>query len=113
MRTFKQTTASTDIAADIATLKEQLASVIATLSSLASAAGVGEAGSYTIREFSARNRLSESQYHKLRREGRGPRLMSTGSVGKRISAQAEDDWVKAREAEAAAEAAIARPETSQ
>ena len=96
MRSAKQ-----NVASEIAALKEQLASVVATLVALANAAAVGERGSYSIKEFLARNQLSESQYHKLRRHGRGPRVMSVGSCGVRISRQAELDWVSSREREAA------------
>ena len=85
---------------DLADLKEQLGSVIATLTLLVDAAGEREAASFTLKRFLARNSLSESQYHKLRREGRGPRIMKTGSVGVRISRQAELDWIAAREIEA-------------
>lgn len=85
---------------DLADLKEQLGSVIATLNLLVDAAGERAAASFTLKRFLARNSLSKSQYHKLRREGRGPRIMKTGSVGVRISRQAELDWIAAREIEA-------------
>jgi hypothetical protein len=42
-----------DVASEIAALKEQLASVVATLVALANAAAVGERGSYSIKEFLA------------------------------------------------------------
>jgi hypothetical protein len=103
MRNAKQ-----NFAADIA-LKEQLASVVATFAAQANAAAVGERGSYSIKEFLARHRLSESQFHKLRREGCGPRTMRTGSVGVRISRAAERDWVLGREREAAEFGANATP----
>jgi hypothetical protein len=66
------------------------------------AKAVKESGteSFTIAQFCKRNGLSESQYHKLRREARGPRTMSVGSVGVRISRESEKDWITAREAEA-------------
>ena len=95
MRSAKQ-----NVASEIAALKEQLASVVATLVALANAAAVGERGSYSIKEFLARNQLSESQYYKLRRQGRGPRVMSVGACGVRISRQAELDWIAARETDA-------------
>jgi hypothetical protein len=94
MRSAKQ-----DFAADIVALKGQLGDMLATLAALANAAREGETGSYTLKQFLARHKLSESQYHKLRRTGRGPRTMRTGSVGVRISRQAELDWIVAREAE--------------
>jgi hypothetical protein len=95
MRSAKQ-----NLAADVAALKGQLSEVLATLAMLAKAASEHQAGSYTLKQFLARNSLSESQYHKLRRAGLGPRVMKTGSVGVRISRQAELDWITAREAEA-------------
>jgi hypothetical protein len=70
------------------------------LDALVKLAEVHNAASFTIPHFCKRNNLSESQYHKLRREGRGPRTMSTGSVGVRISRESEADWIRAREAEA-------------
>ena len=97
MRSAKQ-----NLTTDIAALKEQLSSVITMLATLVSAPSEGERGSFTSKEFQKRHKLSESQYHKLRREGRGPRTMSTGDVGVRISSEADKDWVAAREAEAAA-----------
>ena len=99
MRSAKQT-----FAADIAALGRQLSNVLATLTLLVNAVGEREAASFTLKRFLARNSLSESQYHKLRREGRGPRTMKTGSVGVRISRQAELDWIAAREIEAEAAA---------
>ena len=88
--------------ADIAALKGQLSDVLATLATLANAVREGEAASFKLKKFLARNDLSESQYHKLRRQGRGPRVMSVGSCGVRISRQAERDWIAARETEAEA-----------
>jgi hypothetical protein len=90
-----------NFASDIASLRGQLSDVLATLAKLAKAAAIGERSSYSIKEFLARHRLSESQFHKLRRERRGPRTMRTGSVGVRISREAERDWILEREREAA------------
>jgi hypothetical protein len=60
--------------------------------------------SYTIDEFCQRHRFSRSLYYKLDKAGKGPRTMPLlGCV--RISEEAEREWVKAREAEATAEAA--------
>jgi hypothetical protein len=42
------------------------------------------------------------QFFKLCREGHGPRLMSVGSVGKRVSREAGPRWIAAREQEAKA-----------
>jgi hypothetical protein len=101
-----RTSAPKKLAADIEELKTQLAAVVATLGVLVNAINEPEAGSFTIRQFCKRHRISESQYHKLRREGRGPRTMATGSVGVRISHEADAAWVREREEEAA-EAATA------
>jgi hypothetical protein len=95
MRSAKQ-----NFVADIDVLKGQLSDLLATLAALTNAAREGETGSYTVKQFLARHKLSESQYHKLRRAGRGPRVMSVGSSGLRISRQADRDWVEARETEA-------------
>jgi hypothetical protein len=94
MRSAKQ-----NLAAEIATLKGELAIVVATLKALAKAASEGEPASFTIKQFLARHKLSESQYHALRREGRAPRTMRTGSVGVCISRDAEHDWIRERERE--------------
>jgi hypothetical protein len=97
MRSAKQ-----NFATDIAALKGQLSEVLATLVMLAKAASEGERGSFTLKEFQRRHNLSESQFFKLCREGRGPRLMRVGSVGKRVSREADRDWIAAREQGAAA-----------
>lgn len=96
-----RTSAPKKLAADIADVKAQLAAVVETIGTLVKLANESGAASFTIPQFCRRNSLSESQYFKLQREGRGPRTMSTGSVGVRISREAEADWVRAREAEAA------------
>jgi hypothetical protein len=100
----KRTTAAAipNMAADIAALREQLGDISTKLDALAKAVGEADRGSFTIKEFLRRNHLSETAYHTLRREGRGPRTMATGNVGVRISRQAELDWIKEREDEAAA-----------
>jgi hypothetical protein len=109
MRSVKQ-----NFAADIAALKRQLSEVLATLVMLAKPASESERGSFTLKEFQRRHNLSESQFFKLCREGRGPRLMSVGSVGKRVSREADRDWIAAREqeAKAAKETAPTENETS-
>jgi hypothetical protein len=92
MRSAKQ-----NFAADIDVLKGQLSDVLATLAALVNAARESERerASFTLKEFRARHRLPESQYHKLRRQGRGPRVMNVGGV--RISREAERDWIAERE----------------
>jgi hypothetical protein len=79
-------------------LKTQLAAVIEAMTRLAD--NKDDAASFSIPEFCKRHRFSEAQYHKLKREGRGPRVMTTGSTGVRISRAAEADWIREREAEA-------------
>jgi hypothetical protein len=78
-------------------IKAQLKAVVEALQRLATKV---ERASFTIPEWCERHNMSESQYFKLRREGRGPRLMSTGDVGVRISREADVEWIRAREAEA-------------
>ena len=104
MRSAKQ-----NFAADIAALKGQLSEVLATLVMLAKAASERERGSFTLKEFQRRHNLSESQFFKLCREGQGPRLMSVGSVGKRVSREADRDWVAGREQKAKAAARETAP----
>ena len=88
--------------AQIAELKEAMAAVRAALAALTNAVEASQVGSFSLKEFRQRHRLSESQYHKLKREGRGPDEMSIGSHGRRISVAAERRWVEARERELAA-----------
>jgi hypothetical protein len=59
-----------------------------------------EGDAYTIPEFCATNRISESMYHKLKSLGLGPREMD---VGRRriITPEANAQWQAAREREAA------------
>jgi hypothetical protein len=78
-------------------LKNQLAAAVEAITNLANR---DEAASFSISEFCKRHRMSEAQYHKLKRDGRGPRVMSTGSMGVRISRAAEADWIIEREREA-------------
>ena len=52
---------------------------------------------YSIREFCAAHRLSESMYFKLRHQGLGPDEMSVGSR-RIISVEAAERWRRAREA---------------
>jgi hypothetical protein len=100
---------------DIAELRDELRRVVQTLELPVCTAREGEAASFKVKKFLVRNDLSESQYHKLRRQRRGPRVMSVGSCGVRISRQAEPDWIAAREQEAEAaarETATTENETS-
>jgi hypothetical protein len=85
---------------DIAELHNELHRVVQMLAPLVNTVSDGAAASFKLKKFLARNQLSESQYHKLRRQGRGPRVMSVGSCGVRISRQAELDWIAARETDA-------------
>jgi hypothetical protein len=56
---------------------------------------------FSIREFCAAHRISQSMYFKLRNMGLGPREMMVGSR-KIISIEAAAAWRRAREADAAA-----------
>ena len=56
------------------------------------------AAAYSIREFCAAHRLSESMYFKLRHQGLGPDEMSVGSR-RIISFEAAERWRRAREAQ--------------
>jgi hypothetical protein len=55
------------------------------------------AAAYSIREFCAAHRLSESMYFKLRNQGLGPDEMSVGSR-RIISFEAAERWRREREA---------------
>jgi hypothetical protein len=90
--------ATKQLADDFTELKTQLAAVIEAMTRLAN--HKDDAASFSIPEFCKRHRFSEAQYHKLKREGRGPRVMTTGSTGVRISRAAEEAWIREREAEA-------------
>jgi hypothetical protein len=57
------------------------------------------AAAYSIREFCAAHRLSESMYFKLRNQGLGPDEMSVGSR-RIISFEAAERWRREREAAA-------------
>jgi hypothetical protein len=62
-------------------------------------------GSKTVGEFCISHRISLSTYHQLKKQGRGPREMYLGRAI-RISAQAERDWVTARETPGDSEARL-------
>jgi hypothetical protein len=59
---------------------------------------IKDRAAFSIPEWAERNRVSVSLYHKLQKEGLGPRVMR---VGKRtlISAEADAQWRRDREAE--------------
>ena len=59
-----------------------------------------EQDEYSIPEFCTRNRISQSFYFLIQKNGIGPRVMR---VGKRtlISREAAEDWRREREAESA------------
>jgi hypothetical protein len=52
---------------DIAKLHDELRRAVQMLALLVNAARESETASFTLKKFLARNQLSESQYHKLRR----------------------------------------------
>jgi hypothetical protein len=64
-----------------------------------------ELQAFSIPHFCLRNGISISTYHKLKKEGRGPREMCLGSAI-RISVEAERDWRKEREMPNDAEAPL-------
>jgi hypothetical protein len=101
MRSLKQNLKASVAVETVAAIREELAALRQAIAALA--VGREQRASYTLKEFLQRHRLSESQYHKLRREGRGPATMCAGDVAVRISGQAELDWVREREAEARAD----------
>jgi hypothetical protein len=55
-----------------------------------------ERQAFTIGEFCARNSISATTFHKLKKEGRGPNEMHLGTAI-RISAEAKMVWRRARE----------------
>jgi hypothetical protein len=57
--------------------------------------------SKTISEFCDRHQICRATYYNLKKQGRGPRVMRVGSRD-RITPEADADWVRDREAEAAA-----------
>lgn len=64
---------------------------------------------FTIAQFCARNAISPFIFHKLKREGRGPKEMS-GVGGVRISIEAERQWRKDRETPTDAEKRLIKRE---
>jgi hypothetical protein len=54
--------------------------------------------SRTVNEFCARQKISRSELYKAWRQGKGPRYFEVGTH-KRISDEAEADWVRERERE--------------
>jgi hypothetical protein len=92
-------------------LKTQLSAAVEAIGRIAD--HKDDAASFSIPEFCRRHRISESQFHKLQREGRGPRVMATGSMGVRISRPAEADWIVEREREAEQRKAAREAESAQ
>ena len=58
------------------------------------------ASAFTILEFCRRNAISRAFFYKMSKAGQGPQDMKIGSHS-RISAEAECDWKREREAVAA------------
>jgi hypothetical protein len=54
---------------------------------------------HTIQSFCASNHMSESLYHALKRQGRGPKEIELLNKRIIITEQAEADWRREREAE--------------
>jgi hypothetical protein len=65
---------------------------------------------FTITEFCARNEIGLSTFHKLKSQGRGPRIMYLGRAV-RIGIEAERDWRAERERPEGAEAKLIARET--
>jgi hypothetical protein len=55
--------------------------------------------SFTIAEWCAHRRVSRGMFYKLEKQGQAPRTHNAG-VKRLISAQADAEWLAAREAEA-------------
>ena len=68
-----------------------------------------EKQAFSIQDFCLRNGISLHTYHKLRAEGRGPRVMALGRAI-RISIEAERDWRTERENPNDTEARLIRRE---
>jgi hypothetical protein len=62
--------------------------------------------SYTVDEWCSKHRLCRASFYNLKKAGKAPRVMKAGARTI-ISHQADLDWQREREAEAAAEAAAA------
>jgi predicted DNA-binding transcriptional regulator AlpA len=63
-------------------------------------------GSLSIDGWCRRHNLSRSYFYKLERAGKAPRTFNIGRKIRRISADADDAWVAAREEETLACPAI-------
>lgn len=61
----------------------------------------GDRGSFTVNDWCKHRRVSRSKFYKMLRERVGPRIHRVGSHI-RISAEADRDWITAREAAGAA-----------
>jgi hypothetical protein len=84
----------------VAELRDDVRRLAESVAKLISANAEDELGSWRLKDWLKRHNLSQSQGFKLFREGRGPELMLIGSVGKRVSREADAAWIRAREAEA-------------
>jgi predicted DNA-binding transcriptional regulator AlpA len=58
-------------------------------------------GSSSIKEFCRRHRIALSTFYELDKIGKAPRTIRLGSKIRRITYQAEANWLAEREAEAA------------
>jgi hypothetical protein len=65
---------------------------------------MSDVAAYTIPEFCARNKICRVSFYNALKAGKGPRTFRVGNR-RLVSAEAERDWIRDREAEAAAEAA--------
>ncbi len=73
------------------------------------ASAANERDAYSIPEWCKRNRFSVSFYHKLQKQGLGPRVIR---IGRRtlISCEAAEEWRREREAASAKPRAMAAAE---
>jgi hypothetical protein len=99
--------------ADLAELKVQMRAVADALGTLVKLAEIGTRSSYTLKEWRERHGLSESQHMKLKRQKRHPREMQCGEhkdgKGRRISREADLNFIRDREREAVDEEEGASP----
>lgn len=94
-------------ASDLAGLHAELRDIAAKLELLAqlakTAVAASERKSKTIKELCAKHGFSESSFFKMCRQGKGPKMIAIGTVGRRITPEAEDAWLRELEVAAAAE----------
>ncbi len=98
-----------DVRTRLDKFEARLDDVVAKIEALAAIAREDTLPAFTIKQFCARNGLSESAYHRLRRKGRGPQTIARGSMGVAITREAEGLWRKQWIEQGRAEAATRPP----